>query len=348
MSNTPEPDDEALLERYRRASAAEPLTPTDAVRAAILAEAARVAAEQRPAPALAQFDTSVPAANQWRWQLTAFGTLAAAVIAAILVVPQFHRAPPSPADERTATDGRTDARMADAATTSVARVAAEPAAPAAPPASVARFDSPTEQDRRQLEPAAASAVKAGPPSTPGPAPALQALADVDTPAASRQEPVRADSTVCSAHGSAPAVAQEPYNGPVASAAPAAAGAVADSTARHLTSKHEMAPSNLTAAARIAAAAEDRGAALHTACALGDTNAIDRLLAAGAPLESPDPRGRTPLMVAAAGGRIDAVRVLLAHGASAKAVDREGQDAIALARRAGFDKVAAEIERFAHH
>ena len=345
MSNTPEPDDDAFLELYRRASAAEPLAPTDVVREAILAEAARVAAEQRPAPALAQFDTSVPAANQWRWQLTAFGTLAAAVIAAILVVPQFHRAPPSPADERTATDGRTDARMADAATTSVARVAA---APAAPPASIARFDSPTEQDRRQLEPAGARAVKAGPPSTPGPAPALQALADVDTPAASRQEPVRADSTVSSAHVSAPAVAQEPYNGPVAAAAPAAAGAVADSTARHLTSKHEMAPSNLTAAARIAAAAEDRDAALHTACALGDTNAIDRLLAAGAPLESLDPRGRTPLMVAAAGGRIDAVRVLLAHGASAKAVDREGQDAIALARRAGFDEVAAEIERFAHH
>lgn len=340
MSNEPEPDDDALLERYRRAGAAEPLAPTDAVRAAILAEAARVATKQRPAPVLTQFDTSVPAANQWRWQLMAFGAVAATVIAAILVEPQFRGAPPPPADERTAADLRTDARMADAAATS--------AVPTAPPESVARIDSRSEQVRHHLEPTDTPAVKAATPSTPEPFPSRHAPTNGNTVAALRQAPARLESTTNGLVAPAHVAAHEPREGVADAASPAAAGAVAGSAAQRSTAKQAMAHSNLTGTVPAPVAAEDREAAIHRACELGDTVAIENLLAAGVPLESHDPRGHTPLMIAAGNGRIDAVRLLLARGASAKAIDREGHDAIALARRAGFEAVAAEIERNVHH
>ena len=347
MSNEPEPDDDALLERYRRASAAEPLAPTDAVRATILAEAARLAAAQRPAPALTLFDTSVPAANQWRWQLMAFGTVAAAVIAAILVEPQFRGSAP-PTNERAAADLRTDARMADAARTSAALPAVEPAVPTAPPEPVARVDSPAEQARRHLEPVDSPAFKAATPPTPDPFPSRQAPANGDTVAALRRAPARLESTTNGFVEPARVAAQELRDSAAAAAPPAAAGAVAGSAAQPSTAKQAIALSNPTATAPAPATAENRAAAIHRACELGDTVAIEKLLAAGAPLESHDPRGHTPLMIAAANGRIDAVRLLLARGASAKAVDREGQDATALARSAGFEAVAAEIERNVHH
>ena len=69
---TPNDDtrDEELLARYRRASE-DAAGPSDAVRAAILAESRRVAAElakQAPPPT---FDVSRPAANDSRWKIPA-------------------------------------------------------------------------------------------------------------------------------------------------------------------------------------------------------------------------------------------------------------------------------------
>jgi hypothetical protein len=45
-----DPNDAQLLERYRKASDADPVAPTEAVRAAILAEARRVAEQAASAP----------------------------------------------------------------------------------------------------------------------------------------------------------------------------------------------------------------------------------------------------------------------------------------------------------
>ena len=63
-SQEPDPIEAALLERYRKASSAESLEPTEAVRAAILAEGRRIAEQRAAAPPLRSFDTSRPAANQ--------------------------------------------------------------------------------------------------------------------------------------------------------------------------------------------------------------------------------------------------------------------------------------------
>jgi hypothetical protein len=95
---TPNDDthDQELLARYRRASDADAAGPSDAVRAAILAESRRVAEEfAKPAPRQ-PFDVSRPAANDSRWKIPAFGTLGAALLAALLFAPRYWENAPPP------------------------------------------------------------------------------------------------------------------------------------------------------------------------------------------------------------------------------------------------------------
>ncbi|MEO7207462.1 MAG: ankyrin repeat domain-containing protein [Steroidobacteraceae bacterium] len=95
MNPNDNPQDDELLARYRQASADAP-SPSDAVRAAILAESRRAAAElakQAPQPVI---DVSRPAANDSRWKITAFGTAGAALLAALLFAPRYwESAPPA-------------------------------------------------------------------------------------------------------------------------------------------------------------------------------------------------------------------------------------------------------------
>jgi hypothetical protein len=96
MSSNDDTRDEELLARYRQAGA-DASGPSDAVRAAILAESRRVAdelAKQAPGQPL---DLSRPAANDSRWKITAFGTAGAALLAALLFAPRYwESAPPVP------------------------------------------------------------------------------------------------------------------------------------------------------------------------------------------------------------------------------------------------------------
>ena len=101
MTSKESSQDKELLERYRRASDTEAAAPSEAVRAAILAESHRVAElraqESRGQPRGQPFDASRPAANDSRWKLTAFGTAGAALVAALLFAPRlWQSAPPAP------------------------------------------------------------------------------------------------------------------------------------------------------------------------------------------------------------------------------------------------------------
>ena len=99
---TPNDDtrDEELLARYRQASA-DAAGPSDAVRAAILAEGRRVADELAKRAPPKVIDVSRPAANDSRWKITAFGTVGAALLAALLFAPRYRENTP-PASESTA------------------------------------------------------------------------------------------------------------------------------------------------------------------------------------------------------------------------------------------------------
>jgi len=95
MSPNDDTRDEELLARYRRASADAP-GPSEAVRAAILAESERVAAELARRAPQQPLDVARPAANDSRWKITAFGTAGAALLAALLFAPRYwENAPPA-------------------------------------------------------------------------------------------------------------------------------------------------------------------------------------------------------------------------------------------------------------
>jgi hypothetical protein len=95
MTQNDDTRDEELLARYRRAGADAP-GPSEAVRAAILAESRRVADELAKQTPRQPFDVSRPAANDSRWKITAFGTAGAALLAALLFAPRYwENAPPA-------------------------------------------------------------------------------------------------------------------------------------------------------------------------------------------------------------------------------------------------------------
>jgi Ankyrin repeats (many copies) len=85
--------DKELLERYRRASDTEAAAPSEAVRAAILAEGRRAAAQRANQAPQHRFEASRPAANDSRWKITAFGTAGAAILAALLFAPRYWESP---------------------------------------------------------------------------------------------------------------------------------------------------------------------------------------------------------------------------------------------------------------
>lgn len=70
--------------------------------------------------------------------------------------------------------------------------------------------------------------------------------------------------------------------------------------------------------------------LHAAAASGDVAEIARLATAGADLDAPDDRGRTPLMVAAHQGAHDAARALIAAGGELDAFDHDRYDVLTIA------------------
>jgi hypothetical protein len=87
MSTMPPQNDEPedIDARYRRCSAADPARPADSVRSAVLAQAARLAAERH---------ASMRAPKPWRrpsslWRGPLLGGLAAATLAGLLVTPHF-------------------------------------------------------------------------------------------------------------------------------------------------------------------------------------------------------------------------------------------------------------------
>ncbi len=97
MTSKESAQDKELLERYRRASDTEAAAPSEAVRAAILAESRRVAELRAQQAREQRIDASRPAANDSRWKITAFGTAGAALVAALLFAPRlWESAPPAP------------------------------------------------------------------------------------------------------------------------------------------------------------------------------------------------------------------------------------------------------------
>ena len=76
----------------------------------------------------------------------------------------------------------------------------------------------------------------------------------------------------------------------------------------------------------------------SAAAAGDVAAVRRALDAGAPIESRDARGRTPLLLATHGGHVAAAQLLMARGADVNAQDDQRDSAFLLAGARGHTEI----------
>jgi hypothetical protein len=344
--------DKELLERYRRASSTETATPSEAVRAAILAEGRRVA-ELRAKEAPGQkFDASRPAANDSRWKLSAFGTAGAALVAALLFAPRLWEGrPPAPVASNT-----TVAAATDQAASSNSGAAPSPKAeslPASPNSSEPLQEVIVTQAMRKSAMAADAAPSkfSAPAAPPAQAPTVDQLAAPkstalqprsDLPASAERPRVEA-----LARSAAPAEKIYPQNyvqaappndmkGASQAAPPAAVNAPAAPTAP-LTSS--------LSAARVAGSRNTlQPAALLSAAASGDTAQATALLDQGAALETRDELGRTPLMLAVMQRKSDVVRLLLDRGADPNGADSAGRTPLQQAKQENLREVAALLER----
>jgi len=287
-------------ELYRRASERDPSRPSEATRRAVLAHAERLAAARLTAPPRRPRGA--------RWWPAAFGTLAAGILAALLVVPsQLGPGVPPPA-RKPASAGELAANAARA-----------PRAPAEP-APADKLASGPDSERR------AAGVPAAPPRS---APAL-ALREAEHPGArSRFAPEPA------------APAAEKRAGSLMDVTPTQADTSSQSVA--VTGAPAAAARAAAGAAGRDSQPEEAADALHRGAAAGDVAVLDGLLAQPTDVNARDAAGRTALLVAVLHGRGAAIAMLLAHGADPNAADSAGTTPLAAARARG-DVATAEILR----
>ena len=327
MTQNDDTRDEELLARYRRAGADAP-GPSDAVRAAILAESRRVAdelAKQTPRP---PFDVSRPAANDSRWKMAAFGTAGAALLAALLFAPRYwENAPPAqvsmappPAPEPASISAPAPAPKSEAP--KLADVKPH-AAPYTVPASQSPGESTSLQEIVVTRADRKSAKTYGAPSPQHDAAAPPPPASV----AQNYAPVSPSTSNLVVAPAAPPSAAARLRSPNLSA-----GAASDAL-------------SVTAGAPSRAESLLKPATLPSAVAQGDVAQAATLLDQGAVIDARDEAGRTPLMLAVTQGQLEMVRLLLTRGADPNAADNAGHTPLQQARQQNSRDIAALLEEW---
>jgi hypothetical protein len=367
----PNPDDlNDVDDDYRRASALDPSRPSESVRRAVLAHATRLAAERVSATGTTR------ATNQTRWWPAVFGTLAAAALAGLMVLPRLFGPSGVPATQAPAGVRALGAPAPAAAKANAPGSAAAPApAPAGQNASApvpAFAPAPAHARENASAPAAAAGSAptrdsaSGPPaaaaSAPPPAPADAAapqtsLAEVTVtgaPIERARAPTPATADASGPAGeSAPPPAQAVAAAPAAAPPPAQAIAVAPAAAP-VTPPAAAPPSasylseevTVTGARRRAESpALATGAiALRRAAEIGDLRSLQALLDAHVAIDSRDDNGRTALMLATVNGHADVVDSLLEHGADPNVTDSQGMTPLEAARAGKESAIIAALQR----
>jgi len=285
-------------ERYRRASERDPSRPSESVRRAVLAHAAGLSAgcPHRPHPRL------------WR-RPALFGTLAAAAVAGLLVVPRY-LTPGSGGEGAVAPAPRTTG----AAQVPGAGAPAEMPAPGAPPAPPPPRESYLQVRPRQL----AGSARVREPGSPARAPSVASRPEADT-ADTTPEPKDARTNGAPSSGLGGMPAPPPYSAGLASRAALAAPAPA--------------------------ADSPRSAVLWRAAESGDVGTVQSLMSGQADINARDPQGRTALMLAALHDQAAVVSVLLEHGADPNVPDAHGSTPLAAAAAGGHQAVVEALQRY---
>jgi Ankyrin repeats (3 copies) len=304
-----EAEDQELLARYRRASSTEASVPNEAVRAAIIAESRRVAeqfAERGSRPA---FDTSRPAANDSRWKIPAFGTLGAALLAALLIAPRYWQTPPA---NNVATAPQTAADSAPAP--AQAQAPTPPAAASTAPLPKLESVSPTSRTEPLHEVVVSQANR------------RRSDAPAETAAKTSAEPAK-DLRLASA----PAPAAAPALAPQTANARAVDSAIYNSADRLAGVRSAPMPARLQSAAKA-----------------GDLEQATLLLDQGSEVNARDAQGRTPLMLATVQGRLEVVRLLLQRGADPNIGDNSGKTPLQQATDQNLNDIAGLLRGAGAH
>ena len=323
------PDD--LTERYRAASAGDPVRPSDALRQSILAHARTVAmdhATERMVPA----PTRRPAANDPSWRVTAAASVIVAGLAAVLAW-NVHSPTPAPAHRPDPTSSNLAAHGQAAAGPAVPKQASEPL-PVEGPASTAPAPNAVTARSRQR-----TLVQAENPRS-----AHDAAADLEMKRESAATTSQAPASVTRATAAENAAS----GGTAIEADPAFGRGTASS---QFVPPPAPPPSRVEArrSPALSAAASDQATAaptspLVTAAESGDLERVGQLLRSGISTEQADARGRTALLVATLRGDLPMVRRLLASGARADVVDEDGDTPLTAARRQGSPELVRMLEQ----
>jgi hypothetical protein len=304
------PDDhgpEDLDDLYRRASSQDSSRPSEAVRRSVLRHAQQLAAERAANQHAERIDFKRPAANESRWRPAAYGGLAAAALAGLLIAPRFLTPSPAPATApATASAPAAGAAPATASAPVTASAPATASATAAAQAPAARSAPAIVSESARLAAKAAA---------PG-------LRDVEPRAPSRD--VSAETSGMSRMADS-ALARQ--------AAPRA-----DPQAGSRALQNMAAPA-APIAGRMAPAA-----ALRQAAEAGDVARVESLLAEEPDIDARDASGRTALMLAIVHGRRSAVAALLAGGADPNAPDAQGTTPLQAAQAGNQPDIVAALRR----
>jgi len=325
-------------ELYRRASALDASRPSESVRRAVLDHAAQLAAlaasqgAGRNQPGVGR-DQRRPAPRRMWWKPAAFGTLAAAGLAGLLITPQF-LTPRTPRVSMTSTAGRPKAQAREPDATDAAGPAPEGAA---------------QGGAQSAAPIAAQNDAKSAPAEEVTSVTAQRRAVASNKTAASSKAAEADSLT----------AQDNVNGPVSyseqshagqsdaqlAGNQSASGAVTSAEpARPAMPATPAAPAAFTAAKVPAASLMDTGAQLRRSAESGDVVALRALLDKQPAVDARDGKGRTALMLATLQGRSQAVDMLLSAGADPNATDAQGATPLQAALTGNQSAIAAALRR----
>lgn len=338
MNEIPPNQDQAdeVDNRYRRESALDPSRPSESVRRAVLEHATQLAAERSAKNGPAQIGAARPAANPRWWRPTAFGTLAAAALAGLLIIPRFlapdaplvGALPTAPVRPNAASTAASRAEIREQPQDAMADV--RPSSPPPPE------ESALQPDERALKPRVSS-------RNEGTVADSAAEIDAKNAPAKVQSMTNARSTAAGGGSETDARRAQTRGATGISASPPQSTAPTAQSAG--SPRQSVAPAASSAAptappARLA----DSAAEVRRAAEIGAVPELQTLLGQQGDIDARDESGRTALMLATLSGQARAVDMLLAHGADPNAADAQGVTPLQAAIAGDRPAIAAALRR----
>ena len=338
MNEIPPNQDQAdeVDNRYRRESALDPSRPSESVRRAVLEHATQLAAERSAKNGPAQIGAARPAANPRWWRPTAFGTLAAAALAGLLIIPRF-LAPDAPLVGALPTvPVRTNAAATAASQAEIREQPQDAMADVRPSSPPPPEESSLQPDHSALKPRVSS-------RNEGTVADSAAEIDAKNAPAKVQSMTNARSTAAGGGSETDARRAQTRGATGISASPPQSTAPTAQSAG--SPRQSVAPAASSAAptappARLA----DSAAEVRRAAEIGAVPELQTLLGQQGDIDARDESGRTALMLATLSGQSRAVDMLLAHGADPNAADAQGVTPLQAAIAGDRPAIAAALRR----